>query len=100
MLTRILTIVANVGLNVLISHVKLWWAQRQAAYFQRKAEIEKKRRESLKEGKAKEELIAKAGTAVIINSEKARTWQDRVAELKRRAAERAAEKDKEDQGDA
>lgn len=88
-LTKLLTIVVDVAVSVLISKIQLWWAKRQAEYYKRKAEIEAKRLESLKEGNAAEEAISKSGDTAILHAEKAKTWEDRVEELRRRAEERA-----------
>lgn len=88
MLINILTTVVSVIANVVVHRIQMWWAQRQAEYYRYKAELEKKRLESLKVGKAVEEDIVKAGSAAADHEHSAATWDEKVAELARRAEAR------------
>lgn len=93
MLTKILTILANVLINVIWGKIQLWWAKRQAEYYKKKAEVERRRKESLEAGQAAEEDIRKAGDTEVIHADKAKTWEARIEELERRARERAERHD-------
>lgn len=92
MLERIAAALASFLLNFIWGKIQLWWAQRQAAYYRKKSEIEQRRMQSLQEGKAAEEAISQAGDTVVLHANKASAYEDKVAELQRRAAERAAKK--------
>lgn len=89
MLERLLGMVGSFLLNFIWGRVQLWWAQRQAAYYRKKSEIETRRMQSLQEGKAAEEAISQAGDTAVLHAATASTYEDKVAELQRRAAERA-----------
>ena len=89
MLMKILTMLGNVFLNIVVQKIQMWWAKRQAEYYKKKAEVETHRLESLKEGKATEEVIKKSGDTAILNAEKHKQYADRIAELQRRAEERS-----------
>lgn len=89
MLTKILTVLGNVLLNVIIHRIQLWWAKRQAEYYKRKAEVHRKRQESLQEAQAAELAIQKAGDTAVLHASEAKLWEERIKELRRRAEERS-----------
>lgn len=91
MLTKILTVLGNVVVNVILAKIQLWWAKRQAEYHRRKAELEKQRIESLKVGKSSESQIRRAGDTAVIHAAKADRYESKAAELRRRAEERRDE---------
>lgn len=88
MLTKILTVLGNVFLNLILNRIQLWWAKRQAEYYRRKAEVEKRRLESLKSGQAAEAEIEEAGDTVLAHAKKASSYEAKLEELRRRAEER------------
>ena len=87
MLTKILMMAGNILLNFLWGKLQLWWAKRQARYYKKQAELEKHRQDSLKEGKAAEEVIRKSGDTAILHADKAKTYGDKIDMLEKRAEE-------------
>lgn len=87
MLTKILMTLGNVLLNFLWGKAVIWWAQHRAKYYKKMAELEKKRQESLKEGKATEEVIRKSGDTAVLHADKVKKYEDKVAVMEERAAE-------------